>query len=242
MVTVSPARIDDREPRLLEAAAKLFERLGYDKTTIGDVAAEAGVSKGSVYLSFDSKQDLFETLLLFQMRDFAEAWFARVEAHPRGGTVGAMYEAMLFALDDCPFMGMIFRRDRGLLGRYLQQPDNFFIEYSAGQATRHEALALMQEAGAIREDVDPKVAAHIMNMFVIGLLSDDPRIPAAEVPPTDDLIRGIADFMDRALTPADGGNSEAGKAVLRALFEGGRAQFAKLIQNRRAAKKKDSGR
>jgi len=42
----------------LEAAAVLFERYGYRKTTIEDIAQEAGIGKGSVYLRFESKEEI----------------------------------------------------------------------------------------------------------------------------------------------------------------------------------------
>ncbi len=43
---------------ILQAAATLFERYGYKKTTIDDIAQEAGIGKGTVYLRFESKEDI----------------------------------------------------------------------------------------------------------------------------------------------------------------------------------------
>lgn len=237
---MAPAPIENREVRLLQAAAALFARHGYDKTTIDDVAREAGVSKGSVYLAFEGKQQLFEAMLLTQMRAFSEAWLAAVRAHPRGGTLGAMYEAMLRALDDSPFMSVVFRRDPALLGRYLKQPDNFFVDYAAGQPTRHEVIAMMQEAGAVRRDVDAKVVAHIINMIAYGMVSLDEVVDRSQQPETDALIGGIADFMDRAFTPEGGGDSEAGKAVIERVFAGGLAAFDGLLDARRASKTRET--
>lgn len=44
--------------RILEAATALFLQLGYRKTSIDDVAARAGIAKGTVYLYFKTKSDL----------------------------------------------------------------------------------------------------------------------------------------------------------------------------------------
>jgi AcrR family transcriptional regulator len=49
--------------RVLDAAAKVFAERGYDATTLEDVAAAAGFSKGAVYSNFESKQDLFLALM-----------------------------------------------------------------------------------------------------------------------------------------------------------------------------------
>jgi AcrR family transcriptional regulator len=48
---------------LLDAAARTFGRRGYYAASVEEVAEEAGYSKGAVYSNFDSKEDLFMTLL-----------------------------------------------------------------------------------------------------------------------------------------------------------------------------------
>ena len=53
----------ERADRILDAASKLIVHYGYDKTTVSDIAREAGVSKGAIYLHWASKDDLFEALI-----------------------------------------------------------------------------------------------------------------------------------------------------------------------------------
>jgi len=43
---------------ILDATDRLLTRFGYKKMTIDDLAAEVGIGKGSVYLHFDSKQEI----------------------------------------------------------------------------------------------------------------------------------------------------------------------------------------
>ena len=49
---------DSKCDQILAAASGLFERYGYSKTTIDEIAAAAGIGKGSVYLHFGSKEEL----------------------------------------------------------------------------------------------------------------------------------------------------------------------------------------
>jgi AcrR family transcriptional regulator len=49
--------------RILGAAASVFARRGYDEARMDDVAEEAGVSKGGLYLHFPSKDALFDGLV-----------------------------------------------------------------------------------------------------------------------------------------------------------------------------------
>ncbi|MFN0247392.1 MAG: TetR/AcrR family transcriptional regulator [Kofleriaceae bacterium] len=56
-------RPPDRLEQILEAATRVFARSGLDKTKMSDVAAEAGVSHGTLYLYVESKEALFRLLL-----------------------------------------------------------------------------------------------------------------------------------------------------------------------------------
>lgn len=49
---------DSRRADVLAAAVRVFARKGFAAARIDDVAEEAGISKGSVYLSYDSRDDL----------------------------------------------------------------------------------------------------------------------------------------------------------------------------------------
>lgn len=50
--------LDSTKSAILEAADRLFEQYGYKKTTIEEIAQEAGIGKGSVYLHFASKEQI----------------------------------------------------------------------------------------------------------------------------------------------------------------------------------------
>ncbi|MDO3645767.1 TetR/AcrR family transcriptional regulator [Nocardia mangyaensis] len=59
---MSPKRVDKaaRRQEILAAAVRVFARKGFAAARIDDVAAEAGIAKGSVYLYFDSRDALLE--------------------------------------------------------------------------------------------------------------------------------------------------------------------------------------
>src|SRR6185503_10254189 len=65
-MSVSPRwerRKDARPAELLVAAVELFVERGYAATRLDDVAKQAGVSKGTVYLYFPSKEELFKAVV-----------------------------------------------------------------------------------------------------------------------------------------------------------------------------------
>jgi len=55
-------RKDARPPEILDAALAVFAEKGFAATRLDDIAAKAGITKGTIYLYFDSKQALFEAL------------------------------------------------------------------------------------------------------------------------------------------------------------------------------------
>lgn len=59
------ADIDARQRRLLDAAATVFLRYGYRKTSMDDIARAAGVSRQGLYLHFATKEDLFRAAVQY---------------------------------------------------------------------------------------------------------------------------------------------------------------------------------
>ena len=56
-------RKEDRPIELLDAALELFAQKGYSATRAEEIAHRAGVSKGTLFLYFGTKEDLFEALV-----------------------------------------------------------------------------------------------------------------------------------------------------------------------------------
>lgn len=55
--------MEDKRERILKAALALFLRRGFDATTMDDVAAKARIAKGTLYLHFKDKADLYVSLI-----------------------------------------------------------------------------------------------------------------------------------------------------------------------------------
>lgn len=62
MPKIAETEKEARRTHILRAAVRCFARKGFHLTTIDDIAAEAGVSKGAPYVYFDSKVALFQSL------------------------------------------------------------------------------------------------------------------------------------------------------------------------------------
>lgn len=93
-----PRRADVRD-RLLTAAAQLFSQHGYEQTSLDQVAATAGFTKGAVYSNFASKDDLFLDLMdshiELRVRQVQEALARSADAASTGRVVGDEVTAAL---------------------------------------------------------------------------------------------------------------------------------------------------
>src|ERR671933_163026 len=61
--------------QILDGARRVFLAQGFDGASMGEIARAAGVSKGTLYVSFDSKEALFEALTIEEKNDLAEVLF-----------------------------------------------------------------------------------------------------------------------------------------------------------------------
>lgn len=218
---------DERQQQILNAAARVIIRQGYDKTTMSDIADEAGVSRGTVYAYFEGKEDLFEALLYGEIQQYGQTWLEHIEANPRGGTIGGIYRAVLYAINSRPLMAAVMRRDRRIIGNYLRKPDGLFANMQSS-SVGSGLLEALQAAGTIRKDVDPVITSYILDLISYGLMTIQDFRPPDDSPPYEIVMETLADMLDRLLTPEDGGDSEAGKMVIRQLAAMSKAQFEKM--------------
>lgn len=64
----------ERKEQIYQAALTCFNRKGYFQTTMDDIVAESGLSKGTLYWYFKSKKELFISLLQVVMEPMAQGW------------------------------------------------------------------------------------------------------------------------------------------------------------------------
>jgi AcrR family transcriptional regulator len=69
----------ERRRQILEAALTVFSQKGFHAANVSDVAAEAGVSQGTIYWYFASKEELLTAALLWYFVDFGEEALAAIE-------------------------------------------------------------------------------------------------------------------------------------------------------------------
>lgn len=133
-----------RQRRILRAAEQLFERRGYDGTTVEDIARRAGLAVGTIYNYFPSKPELVRALL----RHETDATLAAGEAVRK--TPPADPGAAVRALFDV-YVDLVDRHDprllRELWAASLAQP------HTVGQAEAEMDLRLLGQLTGLIDDL-----------------------------------------------------------------------------------------
>ncbi len=207
-----------REERILDAAATLLVRWGYRKTTIDDVAREAGVGKGTIYLHWRDKNELFRAAIMRANQLLGEDIMRRIADDPVGGLPHRLWAHGMVAAFDNPLMTAILRGQpdifQGFIGGFDPQTRNLL----AGNA--EEYVVQLQRAGLIRQDLSVSVVLYLMAALKVGVITAPEVTGMERMPPMEELTEAISDLVRRWLEPEQlPSESEAGKQLLAELLE-----------------------
>jgi len=124
---------DQRGERILDAASSLILRYGYNKTTMQDIAAQAFISKSTLYLFWKSKEEVFGALITRETRHLFSGWLAAIRgglAHFRARLVFELWSHAPWQGTDLDKRGTAGsnRRSEGLMLSPLRSPMNDWIE------------------------------------------------------------------------------------------------------------------
>lgn len=223
----------ERERAILDVTAELLLRHGYNKVTMSDVADAVGLNRRLIYLLFPSKDALIKALLLRELNIYAEAWNRYIESDPLGGTVASVYRGLLVVLKQFPLMAAMYTRDEQTFGRYFSRPGNFFASWPPDPGPTREYLQTMQEIGVVRQDINTRAMAFILDALapaILAALSSHTKAPLdnsnrPDQPSIDELVETVAGLCECLLTPEAGANLEAGQAMMRRKIEEARVQL-----------------
>jgi len=185
----SPASDTEARNRLLDAARRCFERFGIEKTSIADVAAEAGVTRRTVYRYFDSSDELLRAAFALTAGGIVERMLAH--ARKRRDPGERIIEAMLFLLREIPAdprLGPLFGQGRngGRAARSMSSAVTMEVSHSALRAVNEEWAPLTSR------EVD-ELAELILRLLQSFLTDPGTR------PRTESELRA---FLKRWLLPA----------------------------------------
>ena len=161
-------RSEETRARIMEAAIKLFSTHGYNKASVDDICAEAGISKGAFYHHFKSKQALFLSLL--------DGWLQFVDNAIEASKDRTVPETFMQMTQAFPY---IFKTAGDNLPMFLEfwlqaSRDKKIWEASIAPYRRYHKYFTSLIRKGVEEgsfvEVDPELAARMIVSTAMGLL------------------------------------------------------------------------
>jgi AcrR family transcriptional regulator len=188
-----------REERILDAAAALLVRWGYRKTTIDDVAREAGVGKGTIYLHWKDKNELFRSAIWRASQQVTDDTMQRLTADPEGGLFHRLWAHGMLAILSNPLMAAVMKGRPDILQGLIGALKPEALHQLAGNAEEH--LAQLQRAGLIRSDLPVPVMTFLIGAVKIGIVNMPDIMGQESMPSAEQLTEALSDLMRRWLEP-----------------------------------------
>lgn len=156
-----------RRQRLLEVGKRHFEKYGYKRTVIDDIVREAGISKGTFYLHFKSKKEMYleiiEEMRQRNLRDFQ----ALIEA-PRepADKLAALMRLTLERVYEEPILMRMTadESDRWVVDR-LMAMESVRSESDLAVEALQKVIRDGIESGQFRPDLNEKLLPFVLGLF-----------------------------------------------------------------------------
>lgn len=170
---VSEEYKENKRQELLASAMACFAEKGYQSATIDDIVARSGMSKGAVYNYFNSKEEIYLTLL----SQATEKSFERVKAEiNKKSTAKEKLEQMFNIYSDISYRDQAWSdRSRVQMEFYLNAPRNEELNErmrERGEMFRHFIVEIIEEgkrSGEFKEAVDSYLVAESYWSFTDGM-------------------------------------------------------------------------
>lgn len=165
--SVSERRENDKRERILASAERVFAKRGFFAARVSEIAKDAGVADGTIYLYFKSKDDLL--ISLFESR------MEQVNRTLRAATTGtaspieqlrAFIRSYLKLVHDEPSAAEVLTIE-------LRQSSKFMKEYENPQfADFLRTLGGIIAAGQAKGQLDDTIPAHVAARMIFGMLDE----------------------------------------------------------------------
>lgn len=189
--------VDDEKPKaILKAAFEAFSRYGFQRTSMQDIAAGAGMSRAALYLHFRNKEDIFRSLAQYYFDDAVmQVESVLTLGLPVGDALHRAFEAM-----GGQIMDVLLTSPHG--AELMDAKSRVTADINtAGEARLAAVYAnwLRREAAAGRVVLGaagPECTAEVLMAALHGLKNGDPTLETYRR-----RVAALANMMGRALAP-----------------------------------------
>jgi len=158
--SIASKSVPDKREAILRAAIKVFARNGYFNSKVSDIAGQAGIADGTVYLYFKSKDEILHSIFDRAMAEFiAEGKKELAVIDEPKAKLARIAQLHLEKLGADRDLAIVFQVE-------LRGSTKFMQEFSAAGFAEYldiirQTIESGQRAGDFRSDIKPIIAAKI---------------------------------------------------------------------------------
>jgi len=171
-----PRQRAERAARILDAAAGLLLRYGYRRVTIDDVAAEAQVGKGTVYLHWKTREQLFSAVFQREVLCAIDQLRQAIRNDPQVCLLHRFARAYYLAIVHRPLLRGFLLADPGLLGKLAASRDTAHEARHRAMSRRY--LEPLAKHGLLRDDMNLEDIGYAYQATFEGFLQQEAAAPA----------------------------------------------------------------
>jgi len=165
MPKVFPEYRKEAKSRVIKAAAGLFSKNGYHDTTMDDIASELGVSRGAIYLYFESKEAILQEIFLLNQKSLR----FMLEQYGDEPDPLTMAEKLFDKITECKRARMPIHFEMVSIAAYddavrkmMLEDNERYLEVTQAFVQHH------MDKGNIRKDIDPRILANLIISLTVG--------------------------------------------------------------------------
>lgn len=178
---------------ILDAAARMFRRKGYEATTLNDIGKLVGIRAAAVYYHFESKENLLEEVLDIGIDRIHEAVRQAVEAMPpdathreRIGLAIRIHLATLLQRSDYTAANII---------NYGLSPENVRTRHHTHREAYGDCWRKLLQDARDAGEIGTHVDLSLLRLFLIGALNWSHEWYRPDLKPIDEMAQEICDML-----------------------------------------------
>jgi AcrR family transcriptional regulator len=157
----------EKRAQILNLAKKRFERFGFNKTTVDEIARDASISKRTLYQEFENKEKILEELFMFEALSVRKAILNQINKITKPTEKLQTYVRLaLKYLDQNPFIVSVLHDESGFFAPFLKDKPHIIEE-----GIEEIFVGILKEGvqkGVFRK-MDQKVVGHCIFLLFKGL-------------------------------------------------------------------------
>jgi AcrR family transcriptional regulator len=200
----------ERADRILDTARDLLLSWGYRRVTIDELARRAGVGKGTIYLHWRSREEVFHAVSAREAATMADAMVDAVRNDPAEVALHRYLRRLFVEAMNRPVLRALYTRDADTLGTFLAAAHHQRLEESKLGVNR-DYLGVLAAEGLLRPDLHLNDLDYTLPTIVFGFFAAEPFHPPTIKLTLEQKADQLAETIRRAFEPTRAPSSDTVK-------------------------------